>query len=292
MVAPGGSGRSALVGEPVNVLVVALGDPLRHELDLDDGCVVEVAATFADALPLAPGAEAIVVDLHGLAPLEVVEGLRSIAPAAALLVITGPDEAADGAIAMHAGAEDHLIRGAIPTGLLPRALRYATGIRRLRADLATLDEATGLPNLRGFQPIAEHHLRMADRTGTPVVFVFVRIEAPPEGLGIDAIAVAREAAGIVLDAVRDSDVPARVASDTFCILLTGDAAGAETLVLSRLVEAIALHNARRDHPRPLALSVGSALYDPGSVDGPSSLAQILEQADRRLTEDRTGAGEA
>jgi diguanylate cyclase (GGDEF)-like protein len=183
---------------------------------------------------------------------------------------------------MHAGAEDHLVRGSIPAGLLPRAVRYAVGMRRLRAELGTQDDVTGLPNLRGFQPIAEHHLRMADRAGTPVVFVFVRIEDGEAEPGADALAIAREAASIVLEAVRGSDVPARIAADTFCILLTGDAVGAETLVLSRLVEAIAVHNARRHRPRPLELSVGSALYEPGSTDGPSTLAQILEQADRRL----------
>ncbi len=275
-----------MVGDPVNVLLVALDEPLRRELELDDGCEVAAVATFEGALTDAADPDAIVIDLLGLSPLEVVEGLRSVAPDAALIVVTSADAAADGAIAMHAGAEDHLVRGSIPAGLLPRAVRYAVGMRRLRTDLATQDEATGLPNLRGFQPIAEHHLRMADRARTPVVFLFVRLEGAGPGTTPDAVAVAREAASIVLEAVRDSDVPARVASDTFCILLTGDAAGAETLVLSRLVEAIAVHNARRDRPRPLALSVGSALYEPGSTDGPASLAQILEQADRRLAEPR------
>lgn len=282
-----------MVRDPVSVLVIALDDELRRELELDEGCTVVAASDLHDALPRAAEAAAIVVDLRGLAPLEVVEGLRTAAPGAALVVITSSQDAADGAIAMHAGAEDHLVRGSIPTGLLPRAVRYAVGMRRLRAELGTQDEATGLPNLRGFQPIAEHHLRMADRAGTPVVFVFVRIEGAEGGPGAEALAVAREAAGIVLEAVRGSDVPARVAPDTFCILLTGDAVGAEALVLSRLVEAIAVHNARRDRPRPLDLSVGSALYEPGSADGPSSLAQILEHADRRLAEprsdDRSGA---
>ncbi|MFN8233301.1 MAG: diguanylate cyclase [Actinomycetota bacterium] len=270
----------------MNVLVISLDEELRRELEQDEGCTVSAASSVQDAADAAGDVDAIVVDLRGLAPLEVVEDLRGAAPGAALVVITAPEDAADGAIAMHAGAEDHLVRGSIPAGLLPRAVRYAAGIRRLRAELGTQDEATGLPNLRGFQPIAEHHLRMADRTGTPVVFLFVRIGGADAGPGSGSLAVARQAASIVLEAIRGSDVPARVARDTFCILLTGDAAGAETLVLSRLVEAIAVHNAQRDRPRALDLSVGSALYEPGSTDGPSSLGQILEQADRRLAERR------
>ena len=70
-----------------------------------------------------------------------------------------------------------------------------------------------------------------------------------------------------------------MAADTFCVLLTGDAAGAETIVLSRLVEAVALHDARRDRPREMSISVGTALYDPAA---PTTLEQILENAERRL----------
>jgi GGDEF domain-containing protein len=95
----------------------------------------------------------------------------------------------------------------------------------------------------------------------------------------------RDAAAVLAEGVRDSDVPARISPDTFCVLLTGPSQGAESLVLSRLIEAIAVHDARREHPRSLALSVGSALYEPGSrID----LGSILETAGRRLA---AGAGE-
>jgi diguanylate cyclase (GGDEF)-like protein len=204
---------------------------------------------------------------------ELLDSLRGKAPQAAVVVVTEAGREADGAVAMHAGAEDHLVRGSIPEGLLPRAVRYAVSIRRLRRELATTDEVTGLPNLRGFVPIAEHHLRMADRSQTRVVFLFVRIE------GEITDADVRGTAEVLLDAVRDADLPGRITDDTFAVLLTGDAAGAETMVLSRLVEAIALHNAKQDPPRPLSLSVGSALYEP---EKPTTLAQILETAGRRL----------
>jgi hypothetical protein len=63
------------------------------------------------------------------------------------------------------------------------------------------------------------------------------------------------------------------------VLLSGDASGAESLVLSRLVEAIAVHNAEQERPAPLSLSVGSALYEP---EAPNTLSEILETAGRRL----------
>jgi diguanylate cyclase (GGDEF)-like protein len=272
----------------VNVVLVGPDGGLGAELEDEEGFEFRQTEAVAD-LAGEHDVHAIVIALEGQAPLELLGTLRTMAPHAAILVLTDPDREADGAVAMHAGAEDHLVLGSIPDGLLPRAVRYAVAQRRLRNELATVDELTGLPNLRGFAPIADHHLRMADRARSPVVFLFVRLEGLHEVASVDAeeaSAMTTEAAEVLLEAVRDSDVPARIASDTFTVLLTGEAVGAETLVLSRLVEAIATHNAKRTRPMPLSLSVGSALYDP---EDPATLSQILETAGHRLHEQR-GSG--
>ena len=140
-----------------------------------------IGRTTIEELDEHRGVDAVLIALEGSGPLEVLGALRARAPEAAVLVVTDPDREADGAVALHGGAEDHLVRGSIPDGFLPRAIRYAIAQRRLRRELSTSDEVTGLPNLRGFAPIAEHHLRMADRAKTPVVFVFVRLDGlrPP-----------------------------------------------------------------------------------------------------------------
>src|SRR4029450_14075236 len=106
---------------------------------------------------------------------------------------------------VHAGAEDHRGRGAIAEALLPRAVRYAVERRRLRRELATVDEITGLPNLRGFVAIAEHQLRIADRAGAPVVLLFVRFAEP--GGEPPADTTAREGGAVVLGAVRERARP-------------------------------------------------------------------------------------
>lgn len=264
----------------IRALAVGIDDELHQELSHEEGFTVDRAERLDGNV--AAGVNAVVLSLSG-EPLEALATLRAQAPTAAVVIITGVNNAADGTVAMHAGADDHLVRGSIPPGMLPRAVRYAVSVRRLRRELATQDDETGLPNLRGFAPIAEHHLRMADRAHAPAVFLFVRIEGLRKivsASGADeAASLARDAAALLLEAVRDSDVPARISADTFCVLLTGEAHGAEALVLSRLVEAIAVNDARLDQPRQLSLSVGSALYDP---DQPSTLEQILSTADRRL----------
>jgi diguanylate cyclase (GGDEF)-like protein len=268
--------------DPVRVLVVGIGDDLEREIADDERFVVDRADRF-DGGTWTSSPDAVVLSLSGDAPLEVLAMLRVQAPSAAVVVITDPGNAADGTVAIHAGADDHLVRGSIPNGMLPRAVRYAVTVRKLKRDLATQDEETGLPNLRGFAPIAEHHLRIADREHAPAIFLFIRLEGLDDVVSVsgpeEAASFARDAAALVMEAVRDSDVPARIGPDTFCVLLTGEAKGAEALVLSRLVEAIAVHDARMDRPRTLSLSVGSALYDP---DHPSTLEQILSNADRRL----------
>ena len=266
----------------VRVLFVGLDPALERQLD--EGFEVSSSPTLE---AVTADLDAVIARIDGGQPLEVLRILRRAAPNAAVVVVTDTEHAADGTVAMHAGAEDHLISDAMPDGLLPRSIRYAVAVRRLRREVSAQDEATGLPNLRGFASIAEHHLRMADRAQRPVVFVFVRLD------GLEAMAeregsaradeLIRASADIVLDAVRSSDVPARVAVDTFCVLLTGDAENAEGLVLSRLVEAIAT---RAGEGSPSALSVGSALYEPGSG---TTLETILQTAGRRLTEGSSDA---
>jgi len=256
--------------DEMTVLLVGLEGDLADELAADERFDVR-SSESVEALD--DDVDAIVVSIDGRGPLELLDAVRGKVPEAAVVVVTEAGNETDGTVAMHAGADDHLVRGSIPPGLLPRSVRYAVSIRRLRRELATTDEVTGLPNLRGFVPIAEHHLRMADRSRDPVVFLFARLE------GDVTDETVQRTAGVMLEAVRDADLPARITDDTFTVLLTGDASGAESLVLSRLVEAIAVHNTQQERPTPLSLSVGSALYDP---EAPNTLSEILETAGRRL----------
>jgi diguanylate cyclase (GGDEF)-like protein len=269
-----GEGLEIAASKPVSVLLVGLGEAEATALASEDGFSV----TVVPSIERSRAADVVVVALDTTPPLETIRRIRTLEPVAALVVVTEPEHAADGTVALHAGAEDHLTRDDLLPALLPRAIRYALATNRMRRELATVDELTALPTVRGFAPIAEHHLRMADRAGKPVVFVFVRVEDRDEAGGVGD-ELARDAAAVVLDSVRDSDVPGRIAPDTFCILLSGDADGAETTVLSRLVEAMALHDTRRDPPRSLKLSLGTARYEPGSG---VHLAELLEGALRGL----------
>jgi diguanylate cyclase (GGDEF)-like protein len=267
---------------PASVLLIGLTDDEASAIGDDDGFTTTRAVDLASAP--SDGFDAIVLALEDGAPLDALQRARRSSPDAAIVVLTDAQRAADGTVALHAGAADHLVRDATLPVLLPRAVRYAVGLERIRRELATVDEATRLPNLRGFAAIGTHHLRMADRLGHPIVFVFVKLEDHARLVRDQGPAagdeLAREAAEVILEAVRDADIPARIAPDTICVMLSGDAEGAESLVLSRLVEAIATQDTRRDDPRALSLGVGTARYEPASG---AQLAEILSSAVRGLT---------
>jgi PleD family two-component response regulator len=219
------------------------------------------------------GVDVLLLALNGA--LDAFTAVRGHVADVPIVVVNEPGQEANAEAAVRAGAEDRLTRGELPDSMVPRLLRHAVERHRLRRQLSELeiaDAATGLPTLRGFRPIAEHHLRMADRTGEPVVFLFVRLD--------DAADVS-DAADVLRQAVRDADVPARVAEDTFAVLLTGSARGAEAMVLSRLIEAIAVTNAHPDRERPLSLDVGTSMYDP---ERPVTLDEIVAEAAQRMSE--------
>ena len=94
---------------PIRVLLVGTGDDFGTELESEDFEVARIANLAA----LGPGADqdAVIVALDDPGPLEALETLRLKTPAAAVLVLTTSDREADGAVALHAGAEDHLGTG-------------------------------------------------------------------------------------------------------------------------------------------------------------------------------------
>lgn len=245
-----------------------------------EGCTLERAEDLLGALAnLADGGIDVVVtslDLPDATGTDVIVSLRERAPDVPVIVVG--DALAEPMDAFEAGASD-VVPADAAADLVARAVRYAATLRKVEAGLRrfqAFDELTGLLNTRGFELLANHHFRLADRSKNPVLIVFLRVDGGGESPGEPAVA---DAATVISSAVRISDVAARVDSGAFCVLLPGAEPGSEQIVLERIIEAVASHNADTGHETGPSLSVGAASYDP---EHPVPLEELIAEADRRM----------
>ena len=259
-----------------NLSVLAVGvDPGALE-----GCTVETADDMLGALAhLADGGiDVVVASLHlpDASGTDVIVSLRERAPEVPVIVVG--DAEADPSDAFGAGASDVLPPDPA-ADLVARAIRYAVTLRKVEAGLRryqAFDELTGLLNARGFDLLANHHFRLADRSKDPVTILFLRVDRAGGAPGDPAVA---DAATVISSAVRVTDVVARVGSDAFRVLLAGAATGTEPIVLERIVEAVAAHNAKAGRDTGPSVSVGAVSYDP---EHPIALESLIAEADRRM----------
>lgn len=269
---------------PVHVLVVAR-DPQFHRR-VEHALAAEAPVRFTtQELPDLPaalgrlGEGGVDVTLVRLQPGDGMRAIEEIHRAAAEIPIvavlaTGDDRAVRTALA--SGATDFVTEDHLDGEVLRRSLRYAVDRRRLEGEAhrrSVVDETTGAYNARGFEQLGDHHLRLAARSGEPVVLVFVRLESD-DPAGEEPLMA--EAAQVLREALREADVIGRLGTNTFGILLAGNAAGAEDVILTRVVEAVAMHNARTGRTAALSLSLGAALHDP---EQPGPLADLIRRAD-------------
>ena len=245
-----------------------------------EGCTLERAEDLLGALAnLADGGIDVVVtslDLPDATGTDVIVSLRERAPDVPVIVVG--DALAEPMDAFGAGASD-VVPADAAADLVARAVRYAATLRNVEAGLRrfqAFDELTGLLNARGFDLLANHHFRLADRSKHPVLIVVLRVGEAGESPGDAAVA---DAATVISSAVRISDVAARVDSGAFCVLLPGAEPGSEPIVLERIIEAVASHSARTGHETGPSLSIGAASYDPGH---PVPLEELIAAADRRM----------
>ncbi len=173
------------------------------------------------------------------------------------------------------------------------ATLYAIAIHRTRTenelrDLSLIDELTKVYNRRGFMTLAEQQIKVAHRTKKEMSIFYADLDdlkmindtyGHDEG---DAVLV--EAAAILRDAFRDSDIIARLGGDEFAVLAIDVAEGKAAGLARRLREKIAARNSRQGQAYSISFSLGTARYDP---DKPCSLAELLISADKKMYQDKS-----
>jgi two-component system cell cycle response regulator len=203
--------------------------------------------------------------------LETVDRLREVAPDIPLVALIDYDDEAFGRHAIQRGAQEYLVKGALDDHLIVRTLRYAVERQRLHATLRELslaDELTGLYNLRGFSTIAEHHLRLAQRTrGLLLVLVSLEGLAHVNGSlgrreGDRAIVATAE---LLRGTFRASDLIGRLSGHEFGVLVLDAADETANIVSRRVRTRVTARNAQAARPFSLSLRLGTRRFEPGTM---------------------------
>ena len=146
--------------------------------------------------------------------------------------------------------------------------------------LALLDELTGLNNRRGFLLLAEHQMSVARRDTKPLALLFIdlnNLKTINDSFGHkEGDRAICDAAGILKETFRESDIVARVGGDEFCILMTTDNELDIDTPIGRLNTNVELHNAQAIRPYKVSLSVGTSHFDPNE---PVPIEDLMRQAD-------------
>ena len=174
--------------------------------------------------------------------------------------------------------------------------RDVTDRRRAEDQLRTLsevDDLTGLFNRRGFESIADKHLKSAEHAmKSSFLFYFDMNDFKAindtwgHAAGDEALV---DMAEVLRLTFRDSDVIARLGGDEF-VALALSCGEVTNGVLTRLQLELAQQNARNTLAGKgylLATSVGMARFNP---ETPRSLEALLAVADRELYEDKRMLG--
>jgi len=159
----------------------------------------------------------------------------------------------------------------------------------LRA-LTLKDELTGLYNRRGFVEHAGQRLRSAARANRSACLFFVDLNGMKlinDSLGHEFGDRALTSAARVLSSVfRDSDIVSRLGGDEFAVL-AGECGIAEIEVLRERLRARTVElNETTSEPFQLSMSVGAAVFEPGSE---ADLETLMERADRKMYEEKRAA---
>ncbi len=174
--------------------------------------------------------------------------------------------------------------------LLQRQLTHTNAtLRQQQAQLeqlATRDPLTGLLNRRAFEERAQHELRRAQREGTPLALVMLDLDhfkAINDHWGHPAgDAVLAQAAQLLAQGVRATDVAARWGGEEFIALLPNTSAASARQLADKL--RLAQEHARtswQGKALQVTASWGVAALVPGGTD---TLDHLVSRADQALYE--------
>jgi len=260
----------------------------------NDFRMTHVATVAAGIAHLSSGAptDAVLLDLSlpDESGLDTVRRIVASAGSASVVVMTGAGDEELGLAAMQEGAQDYLVKGSVDGRMLRRAVRYAIQRNDMKRQLESLtlkDDLTGLNNRRGFMSLAEQQLKVSRRNQSGCLLLFIDLDGLKyvnDTLGhSEGNRAIVEAASVLRDCFRQSDIIGRLGGDEFAALALSSGEADETAVRGRLNAALLRVNGRPDRAYPLGFSVGAVACLPEAHD---PIEALLARADELMYEEK------
>ncbi|MBI4915155.1 MAG: GGDEF domain-containing response regulator [Acidobacteria bacterium] len=251
-------------------------------------------ATLADGLAALAdgGADVVVLDLH-LPDSEGLETLRRVLdliPEVPVVVLSELDADDLGVGAVRQGAQDFLVKARVNGEVVARALRYAIErhhmIETLRS-AAMIDDLTGLYNRRGLLTLAEHHVKLAQRSHRQLLLIFADLDDFKRindswGHAEGDLALI-ETAEALRGTFRGSDIIARLGGDEFVVVAVDPGGVSSDTVTARLRDNLHVFNAQAGRPYRLSLSIGTMRFEPSNS---VSILELLARVDEAMYQEK------
>jgi len=212
--------------------------------------------------------------------------LRTEMPHVPVVVLTGLNDEDMAISTLRAGAQDYLVKGNVESRLLAHTLWSALERHRLMEELrllSLLDDLTGLHNRRGFEVLAAHHLRLANRYEKNLLLIcadIVDLRSINERLGHHEgdRALVETATALKLN-FRTCDILARCGGDEFAVLTSECSPAYAEMMVDRLMANVSRRQDCAGLRFELSITAGSAPYDPTHA---LPLADLMRQADEDM----------
>lgn len=228
-------------------------------------------------------------DSHGLNTFTKVSACAKGIP---IVVLSGNDDESLAIKTLQSGAQDYMIKGRLNIDMMVRSIYYAIERQKVLDEIRSMvftDELTGLYNRSGLYVLAEQQFNVVARTKNGLFVIFIDLD----GLKVINDTIGHhegdqaliEAAKIIKETFRDSDIVSRLGGDEFVIVSIDVNRDSDKIIDARLKENIKTYNENSDKPYKISMSAGIAYYDP---DNPVSFDELLARADKLMYEEKQG----
>jgi diguanylate cyclase (GGDEF)-like protein len=250
-------------------------------------CETAVDATTALEVISKRHFHSIVIDINlpDINGFELTGKVKKLIPDVAVIIMTGFIEDFSYDDAMQAGASDFIKKPFSVKELIVR-IEYAKKHETLYR-ISLHDELTGLFNRRGFFTLAEHLLKQAKRNQEGLYMLYADLDdlkSINDTLGHQKGDWALiDAANVLKENFRDSDIIARMGGDEFVVMPIGKRGDNVELIINRLQTAVEMDNLRSNREYKLSMSTGIAYF---SAWSPCTIDELLSQADKSMYKEK------